>query len=119
MSFNPGTVSIVMMNTYTLQTTEADILYDVRGPLPAAGGRPPLFMIGQPMCGQRLRHAGRTSARASQPPPPPAPARPPCRRPLPGPDPAPARPRRPPQRIQAGSLEAHGNTSGRVLEPHR
>src|SRR5205823_6489635 len=28
---------------------EADIAYDVRGPLPTADGRPPLFMIGQPM----------------------------------------------------------------------
>jgi L-histidine N-alpha-methyltransferase len=35
----------------------------------------------------------------SQPPAPPALARPPCRRPLPGADPASARPRRPPQRI--------------------
>ena len=35
--------------TYTLQTPEADIVYDVHGPLPTADGRPPLFMIGQPM----------------------------------------------------------------------
>ncbi|MGI5207976.1 alpha/beta fold hydrolase [Spirillospora sp. CA-108201] len=32
-----------------LETPEVDLVYDVRGPLPAAGGRPPLFMIGQPM----------------------------------------------------------------------
>jgi pimeloyl-ACP methyl ester carboxylesterase len=35
--------------THTLTTAEADIVYDVRGPLPTADGRPPLFMIGQPM----------------------------------------------------------------------
>jgi pimeloyl-ACP methyl ester carboxylesterase len=34
---------------HTLRTAEADIVYDVHGPLPTAGGRPPLFMIGQPM----------------------------------------------------------------------
>jgi pimeloyl-ACP methyl ester carboxylesterase len=33
----------------TLETIEADIVYDVDGPLPTADGRPPLFMIGQPM----------------------------------------------------------------------
>jgi pimeloyl-ACP methyl ester carboxylesterase len=32
-----------------LETAEAGIAYDVRGPLPAADGRPPLFMIAQPM----------------------------------------------------------------------
>ncbi|MBF6174066.1 alpha/beta fold hydrolase [Nocardia blacklockiae] len=37
------------MTTHTLVTPEADLVYDVRGPLPPAGGRPPLFMIGQPM----------------------------------------------------------------------
>ncbi|MEV5827745.1 alpha/beta hydrolase [Spirillospora sp. NPDC052242] len=37
------------MDTQTLQTPEADIVYDVRGPLPPAGGRPPLVLIGQPM----------------------------------------------------------------------
>jgi pimeloyl-ACP methyl ester carboxylesterase len=30
-------------------TPEVDLVYDVRGPLPPAGGRPPLVMIGQPM----------------------------------------------------------------------
>ena len=37
------------MKTHKLETAEADIVYDVRGPLPTADGRPPLFMIGQPM----------------------------------------------------------------------
>ncbi len=37
------------MTTHTLLTTEADIVYDVRGQLPTADGRPPLFMIAQPM----------------------------------------------------------------------
>ena len=32
-----------------LDTGDADIAYDVHGPLPTADGRPPLFMIGQPM----------------------------------------------------------------------
>jgi pimeloyl-ACP methyl ester carboxylesterase len=38
-----------MTTTHTLGTAEADIAYDVHGPLPTAGGRPPLLMIGQPM----------------------------------------------------------------------
>jgi pimeloyl-ACP methyl ester carboxylesterase len=38
-----------MTTTHTLQTAEADIAYDVHGPLPTADGRPPLLMIGQPM----------------------------------------------------------------------
>jgi pimeloyl-ACP methyl ester carboxylesterase len=37
------------LKTHTLETTEADIVYDVQGPLPSADGRPLLFMIGQPM----------------------------------------------------------------------
>src|SRR5438105_7545910 len=37
------------MTTHKLETTEAGIVYDVHGPLPTADGRPPLFMIGQPM----------------------------------------------------------------------
>ena len=37
------------MKTLQLVTDEADIVYDVEGPLPTADGRPPLFMIGQPM----------------------------------------------------------------------
>src|SRR3954469_2977265 len=38
-----------MTTTHTLNTSQADIVYDVRGPLPTADGRPPLLMIGQPM----------------------------------------------------------------------
>ncbi len=37
------------MKTHKLVTTEADIVYDVHGRLPTADGRPPLFMIAQPM----------------------------------------------------------------------
>ncbi len=35
--------------TRTLETADADIAYDIHGPLPTADRRPPLFMIGQPM----------------------------------------------------------------------
>src|SRR5437764_2741791 len=38
-----------MTTTHILKTAEADIAYDVHGPLPTADGRPPLLMIGQPM----------------------------------------------------------------------
>src|SRR5690242_7596712 len=38
-----------MTTMHRLETAKADIAYDVHGPLPPAGGRPPLFMIGQPM----------------------------------------------------------------------
>src|SRR5215475_6565654 len=38
-----------MTTTHMLETAEADIAYDVHGPLPTADGRPPLLMIGQPM----------------------------------------------------------------------
>jgi pimeloyl-ACP methyl ester carboxylesterase len=38
-----------MTTMHTLETAEADIAYDVDGPLPPADGRPPLLMIGQPM----------------------------------------------------------------------
>ncbi|MFF4762087.1 alpha/beta fold hydrolase [Streptomyces sp. NPDC001292] len=37
------------MTTQILKTPEADLAYDVLGPLPTADGRPPLVMIGQPM----------------------------------------------------------------------
>ena len=37
------------MTTHIIETAEADIAFDVHGPLPTADGRPPLFMIGQPM----------------------------------------------------------------------
>jgi pimeloyl-ACP methyl ester carboxylesterase len=38
-----------MTTMHVLETPEADIAYDVHGPLPTADRRPPLFMIGQPM----------------------------------------------------------------------
>jgi pimeloyl-ACP methyl ester carboxylesterase len=38
-----------MTTMHLLETTGADIAYDVQGPLPTSDGRPPLFMIGQPM----------------------------------------------------------------------
>jgi pimeloyl-ACP methyl ester carboxylesterase len=38
-----------MTTTHMRETAEVDIAYDVHGPLPTADGRPPLFMIGQPM----------------------------------------------------------------------
>src|SRR6202790_5688665 len=38
-----------MTTTHMLKTDEAEIAYDVHGPLPTADGRPLLFMIGQPM----------------------------------------------------------------------
>ncbi len=37
------------MTTQILETTEVDIAYDVHGSLPTAHGRPPVFIIGQPM----------------------------------------------------------------------
>ncbi|MFJ9624953.1 alpha/beta fold hydrolase [Streptomyces sp. NPDC101181] len=37
------------MKTYTLTTADADLVHDVHGPLPTADGRPPLFLIAQPM----------------------------------------------------------------------
>jgi pimeloyl-ACP methyl ester carboxylesterase len=38
-----------MTTTHILGNADADIAYDVHGPLPTADGRPPLLMIGQPM----------------------------------------------------------------------
>jgi pimeloyl-ACP methyl ester carboxylesterase len=38
-----------MTMTHILEAAEVDIAYDVYGPLPTADGRPPLFMIAQPM----------------------------------------------------------------------
>lgn len=35
--------------THTLDTGDADIVYDVHGPLPTADGRPVVFLVGQPM----------------------------------------------------------------------
>src|SRR5688500_13503777 len=37
------------MATHTLVTPEADLVYDVHGPIPTADGRPPLVLIAQPM----------------------------------------------------------------------
>jgi pimeloyl-ACP methyl ester carboxylesterase len=37
------------VTTHILELAEVDLAYDVHGPLPTAGGRPPLFMIAQPM----------------------------------------------------------------------
>ncbi|WP_235037448.1 alpha/beta fold hydrolase [Actinomadura sp. K4S16] len=42
-------VDMGMATAHTLETPETDLVYDVRGPLPPADGRPPLLMIGQPM----------------------------------------------------------------------
>jgi hypothetical protein len=39
----------MVMTTRMLETPEADLVYDIHGPLPAADGHPPLVMIGQPM----------------------------------------------------------------------
>src|SRR5262245_65666660 len=49
MSSQLGRVDTAMTTTHTLRTAEVDIAYDVRGPLPTTDGRPPLFLIGQPM----------------------------------------------------------------------
>ena len=38
------------MTTHTLHLPDVELVYDVLGPLPTADGRPPLLMIGQPMC---------------------------------------------------------------------
>jgi len=38
-----------MTDVRNLETPEATLVYDVRGPLPPAGGRPPLMMVGHPM----------------------------------------------------------------------
>ena len=40
---------MAMTTTHVLETPEVDLTYDVQGPLPTADGRPPLFMIAQPM----------------------------------------------------------------------
>jgi pimeloyl-ACP methyl ester carboxylesterase len=38
------------VTTQTLELPDVDLVHDVRGPLPPRNGRPPLLMIGQPMC---------------------------------------------------------------------
>jgi pimeloyl-ACP methyl ester carboxylesterase len=40
---------MVEKQTHTLAVPGADLVHDVRGPLPPAGGQPALLMIGQPM----------------------------------------------------------------------
>jgi pimeloyl-ACP methyl ester carboxylesterase len=50
-----GEVVTSMPTMHTLETPEADLVYDVHGPLPTADGRPPLFMIGQPMAASGFR----------------------------------------------------------------
>ena len=42
-------VSMGMTTTHILKTAEADLAYDVHGPLPGESAHLPLFMIGQPM----------------------------------------------------------------------
>jgi pimeloyl-ACP methyl ester carboxylesterase len=49
MSFRHASGQYGMTTMQILETAEADIAYDVQGALPTADGRPPLFMIGQPM----------------------------------------------------------------------
>jgi pimeloyl-ACP methyl ester carboxylesterase len=44
-----GAVCTTMTGTHTLETPEAALAYDVRGPLPTADGRPPLFLVAAPM----------------------------------------------------------------------
>jgi pimeloyl-ACP methyl ester carboxylesterase len=46
----PHEVDTAMTTMRMLQAADADIAYDVDGPLPAADGRPPLLMVGQPLC---------------------------------------------------------------------
>jgi pimeloyl-ACP methyl ester carboxylesterase len=46
------------MQSHTLDTPDVDLVYDVVGPLPAADGRPPLMMIGQPMDASGFRALG-------------------------------------------------------------
>ncbi len=101
-------------------------------PAPPAGpgGEPvtdAFYFAHQPLTGNgtitvqitSLTRPGQLTATLSQPPSPPASARPPRRRPLPQADPALARPRRPHQRVRASRIEAQVKTSGQVLEPHR
>src|SRR5690349_141842 len=38
-----------MPTTHVLETPQADLAYDVHGPLPTADGRPVLLVVGQPM----------------------------------------------------------------------
>jgi hypothetical protein len=47
-----------MTTTHVLETAGAEIVYDVRGPLPATDGRPPLFIDRSADGRQRLRNIG-------------------------------------------------------------
>src|ERR687889_464842 len=49
MSFRHKRRRTAVTTMHMLETAEADIAYDVHGPLPTADGRPPLLMIAQPM----------------------------------------------------------------------
>lgn len=44
-----GDVTTMHTQTHTLETPDVDLVYDLRGPSPTAGGRPPLLMVGHPM----------------------------------------------------------------------
>ncbi|MCA0145504.1 alpha/beta fold hydrolase [Blastococcus sp. LR1] len=48
-----------MTTARTLETPEATLAYDVRGPLPTADGRPPLFLIAAPMGADGFRTLAR------------------------------------------------------------
>ena len=45
----PNLTFMTTKQTHTLAASGVDLVYDVRGPLPPAGGQPALLMIGQPM----------------------------------------------------------------------
>src|SRR3981081_80401 len=49
MSSQHGRSRTAMTTMLMLETAAVDIAYDVHGPPPTADGRPPLFVIGQPM----------------------------------------------------------------------
>ena len=56
MSFGPdGSLRGMSKTTRVIEHAQADITYDVHGPLPTADGRPPLMMIGQPMAASGFR----------------------------------------------------------------
>lgn len=60
--FHRGGGNTVVMNTHRVETAEADLVYDVHGPLPTADGRPPLFMIGQPRSSTRTTDAAHSAS---------------------------------------------------------
>src|SRR3954469_11669204 len=63
MSSSLGGNRYCMTTMQTLDTGEADIAYDVHGPLPPADGGPPLFMIGQPRTASGVNTAQPMAAR--------------------------------------------------------